>query len=115
MYRVVGWVLQYAPIGVFALIAVVFAKQGPKVVGPLALVTLTIYIALAIHVLVVYGTFLRVFGLRLGKFLKMAREAMITAFVTRSSSGTLPVTMKTLRIWESLEEYILLPFPWGRR
>ncbi len=94
MYRVVGWVLQYAPIGVFALIAVVFAKQGPKVVGPLALVTLTVYIALAIHVLVVYGTFLRVFGLRLGKFLKMAREAMITAFVTRSSSGTLPVTMK---------------------
>jgi Na+/H+-dicarboxylate symporter len=94
MYRVVGWVLQYAPIGVFALIAVVFAKQGPKVVGPLALVTLTVYIALAIHVLVVYGTFLRVFGLRLGKFLKMAKEAMITAFVTRSSSGTLPVTMK---------------------
>ncbi len=94
MYRVVGWVLQYAPIGVFALIAVVFAKQGPKVVGPLALVTLTVYIALAVHVLVVYGTFLRVFGLRLGKFLKMAREAMITAFVTRSSSGTLPVTMK---------------------
>jgi len=71
-----------------------FAKQGPKVVGPLALVTLTVYIALAVHVLVVYGTFLRVFGLRLGKFLKMAREAMITAFVTRSSSGTLPVTMK---------------------
>jgi len=94
MYRVVGWVLQYAPIGVFALIAVVFAKQGPKVVGPLALVTLTVYIALVVHVLVVYGTFLRVFGLRLGKFLKMAREAMITAFVTRSSSGTLPVTMK---------------------
>ena len=94
MYKIVDWVLQYAPIGVFALIAVMFAKQGPKVVGPLALVTLTVYIALAVHVLVVYGTFLRVFGLRLGKFLKMAREAMITAFVTRSSSGTLPVTMK---------------------
>ena len=94
MYKIVDWILQYAPIGVFALIAVMFAKQGPKVVGPLALVTLTVYIALAVHVLVVYGTFLRVFGLRLGKFLKMAREAMITAFVTRSSSGTLPVTMK---------------------
>ncbi|HHV53438.1 MAG TPA: dicarboxylate/amino acid:cation symporter [Synergistaceae bacterium] len=94
IYKIVDWILQYAPIGVFALIAVMFAKQGPKVVGPLALVTLTVYIALAVHVLVVYGTFLRVFGLRLGKFLKMAREAMITAFVTRSSSGTLPVTMK---------------------
>ena len=94
MYKIVDWILQYAPIGVFALIAVMFAKQGPKVVGPLALVTLTVYIALAVHVLVVYGTFLRVFGLRLGKFLKMAREAMVTAFVTRSSSGTLPVTMK---------------------
>ncbi|HCD72569.1 MAG TPA: dicarboxylate/amino acid:cation symporter, partial [Thermovirga lienii] len=38
MYLIVRWVLQYAPIGVFALIAVVFAKQGPKVVGPLGTV-----------------------------------------------------------------------------
>ena len=30
MYKVVNWILEYAPIGVFALIAVVFGKQGPR-------------------------------------------------------------------------------------
>ena len=35
MYKIVGWVLQYAPIGVFALISVVFAQQGAKAIGPL--------------------------------------------------------------------------------
>ena len=33
-------------------------------------------------------------GLGFFKFLKGANEAMITAFVTRSSGGTLPVTMR---------------------
>ncbi len=94
MYKIVGGVLQYAPIGVFALIAVVFGKQGAKAFGPLGMVTLTVYIGLAIQLFVVYGVFLRVFGLSLLKFLKGAKEAMLTAFVTRSSSATLPITMK---------------------
>ena len=94
MYMVVGWVLQYAPIGVFALIAVVFGKQGAQAFGPLASVTLTTYLALIVHVVVVYGIILTAYKLNFLKFLKGARAAMITAFVTRSSSGTLPVTMK---------------------
>lgn len=94
MYKIVGGVLQYAPIGVFALIAVVFGKQGSKAFGPLGMVTLTIYIGFAIQLFIVYGAFLSAFGLSLIKFLKGAKEAMITAFVTRSSNATLPITMK---------------------
>lgn len=94
MYLIVRWVLQYAPIGVFALIAVVFAKQGPKVVGPLGTVTLACFLGYIIHTVVVYGGLLTLSGLSFFKFLSGAKEAMITAFVTRSSSGTLPVTMK---------------------
>ncbi|MDN5368452.1 MAG: hypothetical protein PWP05_1167 [Thermovirga sp.] len=94
MYLIVRWVLQYAPIGVFALIAVVFAKQGPKVVGPLGTVTLACFLGYILHTVVVYGGLLTLSGLNFFKFLGGAKEAMITAFVTRSSSGTLPVTMK---------------------
>ena len=94
MYIIVRWVLQYAPIGVFALLAVVFAKQGPAAAGPLGKVVFTVYLALIFHVVVVYGGLLKLNKLRFGKFLKGAREAMVTAFVTRSSSGTLPVTMR---------------------
>lgn len=94
MYKIVHGVLQYAPIGVFALIAVVFGQQGAKAFGPLGKVTLTVYLALAVHVFVVYGIILSVFKFNLFKFFGRAKEAMVTAFVTRSSSGTLPVTME---------------------
>ena len=94
MYKIVRGIMQYAPIGVFFLIATVFAQQGPKALGPLLLVTLTVYLGLLAHLVIGYGGFLAVFRLGLFKFLKGANEAMITAFVTRSSSGTLPVTMR---------------------
>lgn len=94
MYKIVRGVMQYAPIGVFALIAYIMAVYGPKVVGPLAKVTFAVYLGLIIQIVVVYGILLKVFGLDLIKFLNKAKDAMITAFVTRSSSGTLPVTMR---------------------
>ena len=94
MYKIVRGIMQYAPIGVFFLIATVFAQQGPKALGPLLFVTLTVYVGLLAHLVFAYGGFLAVFNLGLFKFLKGANEAMITAFVTRSSSGTLPVTMR---------------------
>ena len=93
MYMVVRWVLQYAPIGVFALIAVVFARQGADAVGPLGIVTLAVYLALVVHILLVYGGLLTLNKLSFLTFLKGSRAAMVTAFVTRSSGGTLPVTM----------------------
>lgn len=94
MYLIVRWVLQYAPIGVFALIAVVFGEQGAMAFGPLMKVTLAVYLAYCLHLLLTYGGLMVVFRLRFACFLRGAREAMLTAFVTRSSSGTLPVTMR---------------------
>ena len=94
MYLIVGGVMQYAPIGVFALIAYVMAKQGVKVIGPLATVVVAVYVGLVLQILLVYFVLLRIFGIDPIKFLKKAKDAMLTAFVTRSSSGTLPVTMR---------------------
>ncbi len=96
MYLIVKGVLQYAPIGVFALIAVVFGKQGAAAVGPLGTVTLAAFLGYVFHVVVVYGIILMINKISPVKFFKGARTPMITAFVTRSSSGTLPVTMKTM-------------------
>ncbi len=94
MYKVVGWVLEYAPIGVFALIAVVFGKQGAQAFGPLAIVTIAVYCALFCHAFIVYGGLLSIYRINFFKFILNARAAIITSFVTRSSGGTLPVTME---------------------
>jgi Na+/H+-dicarboxylate symporter len=94
MYKVVAGIMQYAPIGVFVLISVVFAQQGAKVIGPLVFVTLLCYIGFVAHVLLVYGGVLRLFGLSFVKFIRGAYEASVTAFVTRSSNATLPISMR---------------------
>jgi Na+/H+-dicarboxylate symporter len=94
MYKIVRGIMEYAPVGVFFLIAMVFAQQGAKALGPLLLVTLTVYLGLLVHLVFSYGGLLAVARLGFLKFLKGANEAMITAFVTRSSNGTLPVTMR---------------------
>ena len=94
MYKVVSGIMQYAPIGVFVLIASVFAQQGPKVLGPLLFVTMLTYACFVIHVVVGFGGALTLFRLNFVKFLRGAQEAMVTSFVTRSSSATLPVSMR---------------------
>lgn len=94
MYKVVTGIMQYAPVGVFVLISIVFAQQGPKAIGPLLMITLTVYLGFVVHLVGIYGGFLAIWQLGIFRFFKLANEAMITAFVTRSSSGTLPVTMR---------------------
>lgn len=95
MFKVVGWVMQYAPIGVFALIFIVFSKSGAEAFGPLANVTLSLYIGLALQISLVYCVACLFVGLNPLIFIRKVRPPMITAFVTRSSGVTLPVSMET--------------------
>ena len=92
--KIVGWIMFYAPIGVFALIFTVFAKNGPESFKSLLKVTYTIYIAFAIQLIIVYSLINLIFGINPKKFLVKIFEPLFTAFVTRSSGGTLPISMK---------------------
>lgn len=94
MYKIVGGIMQYAPVGVFVLISIVFAQQGPQAIGPLLMVTLCAYLGFIVQVVVVYSPILAMAKVSPFAFFKKINEVMITAFVTRSSSGTLPVTMR---------------------
>ena len=92
MMKIVSGIMQYAPIGVAVLICEVFAKNGAKVAGALLTVTIACFLGYAIHIIGVYGGLLAIFKIKIGTFFKEARTPFITAFVTRSSNGTLPTT-----------------------
>ena len=94
MMKMVTGIMQYAPIGVLALVAEVFAKNGSKVVGSLGVVTIACFVGYAIHVVVVYLGMIKLNKLSLKTYFNEAKNPFITAFVTRSSNGTLPVTME---------------------
>ena len=95
VFKIVKWVMQYAPIGVFALMFVVFNKTGLDAFTSLANVTITLYVGLALQVLIAYCGSCLLAGLNPMTFLKKVRPPMVTAFVTRSSNGTLPISMQT--------------------
>lgn len=94
MMKMVKGIMQYAPIGVAVLVCEVFAKNGAKVAGSLLIVTIACFLGYALHILLVYGGLLRIYKIPAKKFFNAAKTPFITAFVTRSSNGTLPVTIE---------------------
>ncbi|NRB55420.1 MAG: dicarboxylate/amino acid:cation symporter [Salinicola sp.] len=90
--KVMSGVLQYVPIGVFAIVAGTVARQGMDTILSLGGMVVVLYLALAVH-LVLYGVLMSVFGVRLKAFFREARTPMATAFATQSSTGTLPLTL----------------------
>lgn len=95
MMLITDWVMKFAPLGVFALVAKVVADTGFAAFKPLALFFTTVMVALAIHFFVVMPLLLRMVGRvnPLRHFRAMA-PALMTAFSTSSSSATLPLTLE---------------------
>ena len=95
MLRITHWVMEVAPFGVFALIAAVAGTQGVAALLDVLTLALAVVLACLIHVIVVHG--IGIIKLTLGlspvTFFKGARDAMLVAFSTSSSSATLPVSM----------------------
>ncbi|MBN2375983.1 MAG: dicarboxylate/amino acid:cation symporter [Sedimentisphaerales bacterium] len=95
MFKIVDWILEYAPIGVVALTIINFGMYGPDIVGPYISVTLGVIAGISVMVFGVYSIMLWIIT-RHNPFIifKKIREAMLMAFITRSSAATLPVTIK---------------------
>ncbi len=93
--KVMELILKLSPIGVFCLLTPVIAENGAAIIGSLAMVLLTAYVAYAVHALVVYSTTVRTLGgMSPLKFFKGMLPAMIFAFSSASSVGTLPLNME---------------------
>ena len=94
MYRIVGMIMNFAPIGVFALIAWVVGTSGAEVLIPLAKVIFVVYFVNILHAIIVYSGAVYIWGkIRPSQFFSGFFEAMAVAFSTCSSSATLPISM----------------------
>ncbi|HYN53083.1 MAG TPA: dicarboxylate/amino acid:cation symporter [Methylotenera sp.] len=93
--RIVGWVMVLAPFGIAALLIKLVASQDAAMLG-----TLAKFIAVVISTTLLHGVVILPLLLYLitGKtplwFWRGAREALVTAFATSSSSATLPITLR---------------------
>lgn len=87
-------ILKLSPIGVFCLLCPVIAANGSNIIASLAMVLLTAYLCYVIHVAVVYSLAVKAIGgLSPLKFFKGMLPAMMFAFSSSSSVGTLPINL----------------------
>jgi len=97
IFKMVDWILEYAPIGVLALSIVNFGVYGPTIVGPYVSVTLGVIFGILCMVLIVYPALLfLVTRQNPFRIMRDMEQATLTAFITRSSAATLPVTLRTV-------------------
>lgn len=97
MMYMIGLILKVAPIGIFCLIARTFANLGLSGILPMVEFIGTVYLGLAVQLLVVYMLILFLFT-RLNplQFLRKVLPVMLFAFSTSSSNATIPLNMETL-------------------
>lgn len=87
-------IMEAAPFGVFALMAWVMADYGFDVVIALGKMTLALYLACILHMLLTHGFLMRFIAkLPLIPFYRGITDAQMVGFSTSSSNATLPVTM----------------------
>ena len=92
--KIVGFAMHLAPFGVAALIFGVTSVFGFHLLKPLAAYVVVVIGALLVHALVNLSLILRfLVGISPRLFFSRIRDALVTAFSTSSSSGTLPTAL----------------------
>lgn len=90
--KLVWWVIRLAPIGSAALIGKAVATYGWDLLAPLGVFALDVYVGCAIVLFGLYPLLLKLHGLSVRRFFAGAWDAIVFAFVSRSSVGTLPIS-----------------------
>ena len=99
MFRYTNYVMYFAPVGVAAAMAWAIGSRGAGVLLNLGKLILTLYGALIIFGVVVFGGVLILARIPVRRFLAAAREPFLIAFSTASSEAALP------RALENMEEF----------
>ena len=114
LLKIIDFIMAFAPIGVFALMAALIVDYAGDVgiISALGMYALTVVLALAVIIFLVYPTILRVFSKKkLGQFFHAVFPVQMLAFSTSSSAATLPLTLertqKHLGVSEEVSSFVL--------
>ncbi|MFD1260044.1 glutamate/aspartate:proton symporter GltP [Entomomonas asaccharolytica] len=99
MFKVTNIIMHYAPVGVFALIAVTVSQFGFSSLLPLLKLVSLVYAAILFFAIVIFGIVAKICGLNIFKLILILKDELILAYSTSSSETVLP------RIMEKMEHY----------
>jgi proton glutamate symport protein len=96
MFKFTNYVMMFAPIGVGAAMAHTIGTQGPGVLVNLGKLIGSLYLALIIFVVMVFGIVIILARIPLREFWRAVREPATLAFATTSSESALPKAMESM-------------------
>ena len=110
-YQIIDWVMEYFPVGVFALTTVNFTLYGPELFGPYLQIAGCVILGVLLMIFLIYPLLVLILCRENPyRLLNKLKEPIITAFLTRSSAATLPISLRTaaeLRIRPELSGFAL--------
>ncbi len=95
MLRITHWIMEVAPFGAFALIAQLAGNAGISALLDVITLVIAVLIGCAAHMIFMHGIIVMRVVLNLSpmNYFRGARDAMLMAFSTSSSSATLPISI----------------------
>jgi proton glutamate symport protein len=96
MFKFTGYVMAFAPIGVFAAIAATVGGKGLAILFTLGKLVALMYLGLVIFVIIVVGGVSYLIRVPFFTFLKAIREPFLIAFTTASSEAALPKALEVM-------------------
>lgn len=95
MLKIVHFVMEMAPFGVFALIAWVMGTSGPAAFASVFKLSICVLLGALIQTFIVHGSLLRLLArVPVLPFYRGIVDAIVVAFSTSSSAATLPVALR---------------------
>ncbi len=113
MFKFTGLVMYIAPFGVGGAIAYTVAKMGLGVFQNLAMLLVTLYVALFVFVLFVLVPIALLFKVPLRRFWKYASEPVTIAFATTSSEAALPKALENMEKYGVSRKVVSFVLPTG--
>ena len=96
MFKVTGYVMMFAPVGVFAAIAATVGAHGVGVLATLGKLVALMYVALGLFVIIVLGGVASMIRVPFLKFMNAIRQPLLIAFTTASSEAALPTAFESM-------------------
>lgn len=110
--QMVRWIMMIAPFGIMALLIKLMVTQDLALLGTLGKFAAVVSGSLLFHGVVLLPLILYlVTGMTPWRFWRGAREALVTAFATSSSSATLPITLRcvehNLHVRKEIAQFVI--------
>ena len=113
MFRVTGYVMRFAPIGVFAAIAATIGGNGLSILFTLGKLVALMYFGLALFVLIVVGGVSYLIRVPFLTFASAIREPFLIAFSTASSEAALPKALEVMERFGVPKNIVSFVLPTG--